>query len=146
MRASSAAGSEFWTDDTLTSLLERCVRDRGDAPALLSSGEVVDWRGLAERVEALAGGLAALGIGRGDRVAVQLPNLPAFLYVLLAASRLGAVTSTIHMPYGPREAADILRHAGARLVFAAAAAGERRPAADIAALKPTSPRSPMSSP
>ncbi len=136
---SSAAGSEFWTDDTLTSLLERCVRDRGDAPALLAAGEVVDWRGVAERVDALAGGLAALGIGRGDAVAVQLPNLPAFLYVLLAAARLGAVTSTIHMPYGPREAADIVRHAGARLVFAAAAAGDRRPAADIAALKPDLP-------
>ena len=135
-QTSTAAGSGFWTDDTLTGLLDRCVRDRGDSPAMLNAGETVDYRGLAERVDALAGGLAALGIGRGDVVALQLPNLPEFLYVLLAAARLGAVTSTIHMPYGPREAGEAIRHAGAKLAFATAAAGERQPAAELAALKP----------
>ena len=138
-KTSEAAGSEFWTDDTLTSLLDRCVRDRGDAPAILTAGETIGYRALAERVDALAGGLVALGIGRGDVVALQLPNLPAFLYIVLAASRIGAVTSTIHMPYGPREAAEAIRHAGARLVFAAAAAGDRRPAAELAALRPDLP-------
>ena len=135
-QTSPAPGSEFWTGDTLTGLLERCVRDRGDAPAMLAPGETIDYRTLAERVEALAGGLAALGIGRGDAVALQLPNLPEFLYFLLAAARLGAVTSTIHMPYGPREAGEAIRHAEARLAVAAAAAGGRSPAADLAALKP----------
>ena len=134
-QTSTAAGSEFWTDDTLTSLLERCVRDRGDAPAILTAGEVVDWRTLSERVDALAGGLAALGIGRGDVVAAQLPNLPAFLYAILACARLGAVTSTIHMPYGPREAADAIRHADAKAAFAATAAGDRQPAAELARLR-----------
>ena len=138
-QTSTAAGSEFWTDDTLTDLLDRCVRDRGDRPAILSAGEVVDYRTLAERADALAGGLVALGIGRGDAVAVQLPNLPAFLYAILACARIGAVTSTIHMPYGPREAADAIRHAEARLVFAAAAAGDRQPAAELARLRPDLP-------
>ena len=138
-KTSEAAGSEFWTDDTLTSLLDRCVRDRGDAPAILTAGETIGYCALAERVDALAGGLVALGIGGGDVVALQLPNLPAFIYIVLAASRIGAVTSTIHMPYGPREAADAIRHAGARLVFAAAAAGDRRPAAELVSLKPDLP-------
>ena len=138
-QTSTAAGSEFWTGDTLTDLLDRCVRDRGDRPAILSASEVVDYRTLAERADALAGGLVALGIGPGDVVAVQLPNLPAFLYAILACARIGAVTSTIHMPYGPREAADAIRHADARLVFAAAAAGDRQPAAELARLRPDLP-------
>ena len=145
-KTSEAAGSEFWTDDTLTSLLDRCVRDRGDAPAILTAGETIGYRTLAERVDALAGGLVALGIGRGDVVALQLPNLPAFLYIVLAASRIGAVTSTIHMPYGPREAAEAIRPrrrpAGIR------GGGGGRPATGGGTRFPqrlTSPRSPMSS-
>ncbi len=138
-QTTAPAGSEFWTDDTLTGLLDRSVRDRGGAPAILAPGETVDYRTLARRVDALAGGIAALGVGRGDAVAIQLPNLPAFLYIYLAAARLGVVTSTIHMPYGPREAADAMRHSGARLAFAAAAAGGRRPAADLAAVAPELP-------
>ena len=134
-QTSIAAGSEFWTDDTLTALLDRCVRDRGNRPAILTADETVDYRTLSERIDALAGGLVALGIGRGDAIAVQLPNLPAFLYTILAASRIGAVTSTIHMPYGPREAADAIRHAGAKAVFAVAAAGERRPAEELVKLR-----------
>ena len=138
-QTSIAAASEYWTDDTLTSLLERCARDRGDAPAILTAAETVGWRTLAARVDALAGGLLALGVGRGDVVAVQLPNLPAFLYVLLAVARIGAVTSTIHMPYGPREAGDVLRHSGAKAVFAATEAGGRHPAEELAALAPDLP-------
>ena len=135
----TVAGSEFWTDDTLTGLLNRCVRDCGDRPAILTAGETVDYRTLAGRVDALARGLVSLGIGRGDVVAVQLPNSPAFLYAILAAARIGAVTSTIHMPYGPREAADAIRHADARLVFAAATAGDRQPTEELARLQPDLP-------
>ena len=43
------------------------------------------------------------------------------------------------MPYGPREAADAIRHAGARAVFALAAAGERRPAEELVRLRPDLP-------
>ncbi len=62
---------------------------------------------------------------------LHLPNQPEFLIAYLAAARLGAVISTIHMPYGPREAADVLRHAEARVVIAPVAAGDRRPAAAL---------------
>ena len=43
------------------------------------------------------------------------------------------------MPYGPREAADAIRHAGAKAVFAVAAAGERRPSAELVKLRPDLP-------
>ena len=73
-QTSIAAGSEFWTDDTLTALLDRCVRDRGDRPAILTADETVDYRTLSERIDALAGGLVALGIGGGRRDSGPAPQ------------------------------------------------------------------------
>ena len=48
---------------------------------------------------------------------VQLPSSPDFLIAYYAAARLGAVLSTLHMPYGPVEAEPLLRHARARAVI-----------------------------
>jgi acyl-coenzyme A synthetase/AMP-(fatty) acid ligase len=52
---------------------------------------------------------------------VQLPSIPEFVIVYYAAARLGAVFSTLHMPYGRGEVEPILQHAHASAVFCAAA-------------------------
>jgi len=51
-------------------------------------GERLSYAALRAQVDALAGALLALGVGRGDRVAVLLPNRPEWLVSAFAAARL----------------------------------------------------------
>src|SRR2546425_9090459 len=104
----------WWRDDdTLWHWLSRHAASRPDAPAV---GELT-WQALHQRVLRVAEGLRRKDIGKGDVVAVQLPNTLEFLVVHLAIARLGAVLCTVHMPYRGAEIEAILAHSGAKLFF-----------------------------
>ena len=101
----------WWRDDdTLWQWLSRHAASRPDAPAI----DKITWKALHDRVLRVAEGLRRKGIGKGDVVAVQLPNTPEFLVVHLAIARLGAVMCTVHMPYRGAEIESILAHSGAK--------------------------------
>lgn len=104
--------------DTLTGLLAELVEQRGDQPALLdpASGRVTTYRELDAQARRAAAGLAALGVGRGDRVAVWLPNLPEWLAVQFGAARLGAVVVAVNTRFRAQELCDILRVSGASVL------------------------------
>ncbi|MFT3871866.1 MAG: AMP-binding protein [Nocardioides sp.] len=63
----------------------------GDSPFLLWQGETFTYRDLDEWTNRYANGLAQLGVGRGDHVALLLPNGPEFLWTLWGLGKLGAV-------------------------------------------------------
>ena len=68
-----------------------------------------DWLSYAEvdsRTDALAGGIAALGVAKGDRVAVVLPNRLEYLLTFFALAKLGA----IQVPINPYLKGEFLRH------------------------------------
>lgn len=111
--ASTYVERGWWADDTLPKWLARHAAERPDAPAIVFSGEVVTWKALEGRVLRFAEGLRRAGVARGEVVAVQLPNVPEFLVAFLAICRLGAVMSTLHMPYRGAEIAALLRHSRA---------------------------------
>ena len=67
-------------------------------------------------MERAAGGLAARGFGRGDVLALHLPNLPEYPLALHAGLRAGGVVTCASPLYTVRELADQLRHARARIV------------------------------
>ncbi|TQM10096.1 AMP-binding protein [Pseudonocardia kunmingensis] len=112
--------------DTLTGLLAELVERRGDRPALLdpATGRVTTFAALDELARRAATGLSALGVGRGDRVAVWLPNLPEWLAVQFAVARLGAVVVAVNTRFRAQELADILRVSGASVLVLTA--GYRR--------------------
>src|SRR5919107_286091 len=65
--------------------------DRPEEPAILHQSEVrplgeVSWSELQERTAGLAAGLRKMGVGRGDRVAAYLPNVPEAVIALLASA------------------------------------------------------------
>ena len=68
--------------------------------------EVLTFADLRRRVAAVRAGLAALGVGRGDRVAAFVGNTPHALIALLATASLGAVWSSCSPDFGARAVAD----------------------------------------
>jgi len=99
---------------TLAEHVSRHAASQPDSCAVLLRGAVVDYRSLDRLARSLEAGLRRLGIGAGDVLAVQLPNSLEFIVTLLAATRLGAITQTVHMPYRRAELSSLLEHSRAR--------------------------------
>jgi long-chain acyl-CoA synthetase len=77
----------------------------------------ITWGELRERVDALAGGLAKLGVGRGDTVALMLSNRPEFHLCDLAAMMLGATPFSIYNTYSPEQIRYLLTDAEAKVLI-----------------------------
>ena len=107
----------WWREDTLPAWLSTHAQRRARSPALAWQGGGMTWAQLQEAVLSTAAGLARRGVGRGDVVALQLPNSPEFVISYLAVCRLGAVLCTLHMPYRGAEIGTLMRHGGARLAI-----------------------------
>jgi long-chain acyl-CoA synthetase len=75
------------------------------------------WSELLERVDALAGGLAGLGVGQRDTVALMLSNRPEFNLADLAVVTLGATPFSIYVTYPAPEIAFLIRDSGARVAI-----------------------------
>jgi 2-aminobenzoate-CoA ligase len=96
-------------------LLDRNAEgDGGGRPAVLSDGASLSYAELAERVNRLCHGLRALGLERGDRVLLRLPNVPEFIVSWLACQKLGLVTVATMPMLRARELAHVAQDAGTR--------------------------------
>ncbi len=100
--------------ETLSALLERVAAEAGDAPALIYGGGTWSYDDLLDRSRRAATALAALGVSRGDKVALWLPNVPAWLALYFALGRLGAVAVAVNTRFRALEVADILSRSGAK--------------------------------
>jgi cyclohexanecarboxylate-CoA ligase len=112
---------------TLWELVERRGRDAPRAPAVLFEPQAISNREFRERALSVARGLAGLGVGRGDVVAVQLPNIPEYLLTYAAICALGATLQPVHMPYRRAELSSLLAHSGAKLFIGLSRLKEERP-------------------
>jgi acetoacetyl-CoA synthetase len=82
-----------------------------DAIAMLHCSELrelgqLTWGELSEQVASVAGGLRALGVGRGDRVVAYMPNVPETAIAFLATASLGAIWSSAAPEFGARSVID----------------------------------------
>src|SRR5690349_4561221 len=102
---------------TLGGLIDEMAAARPQADALVFRGERVSYAALGARADALARGLLAYGVTRGDRVAILLPNRPEWVIAAAAAAKIGAVTAAISSFSTPREIAWTLEHARPRAVI-----------------------------
>ncbi|HVZ44928.1 MAG TPA: AMP-binding protein [Ramlibacter sp.] len=90
---------------TLCDLLVCQAAHRPQAEALVDARLRLTWRELHARVEAAAAGLQALGIGRGDKVALLMGNRAEWVIAAFAIARAGAVTVALNTWWTPREMA-----------------------------------------
>jgi long-chain acyl-CoA synthetase len=75
------------------------------------------WAQLRERVDALAAGLHALGLRKGDTIALLLGNRPEFHLADLAAMMVGATPFSIYMTYAPNQIEYVVADAGAKVLI-----------------------------
>jgi 2,3-dihydroxybenzoate-AMP ligase len=81
----------YWEDRPLANVFDEVFSGFADRIALVSGSERVSYRELGQRAERLARHLLELGIGPLDRVVLQLPNVPEFVYVYFALQKVGAI-------------------------------------------------------
>jgi long-chain acyl-CoA synthetase len=94
---------------TLVDYLADAARACPDAPALLFKGTTIGYAELDRLSDAFAAGLSALGVTRGDRVALLLPNCPQFFIAEFGAWKIGAIVAPLNPIYTEHELETPLR-------------------------------------
>ena len=91
----------------------------GDEVAIRTADDSVawTWNEVAAKVRRIAGGLASLGLQKGDTVALMLNNRPEFIPCDLAVVSLGGVPFSIYQTSSPDQIAFVAADAGARIAF-----------------------------
>ncbi len=106
--------------DTIGDNFDRTVAAFGERDALVDRAAGGRWtyRELAAEVTALALGLVAQGIGKGDRVGIWSPNRAEWTFLQYATAKIGAVLVNINPAYRAHELEYVLNQAGIRLLVA----------------------------
>jgi 2,3-dihydroxybenzoate-AMP ligase len=125
----------YWTGETLGARVDHWAEAHGDRVALVDERERITYAELGERSRRLAGHLRGLGIERGDRVVVQLPNVVAFCDLTLALLRIGALPVMALPAHREREIGYLLDHARAVALAIPSAHGRHDHLAMAAALR-----------
>ena len=89
-------------------MLETVAGRHPSRDAIVFDGERLTFAGLRDRARAFAGGLAALGLGKGDALAIWLPNRPLWFVAQYAAASLGVVVVALNPRYRAHELSYIL--------------------------------------
>jgi len=98
---------------TLSRMLEQTVERCPDRTALIYFGTRISYRRLLEQVNRCAAGLQALGVRKGDRVALMMSNCPQFIISYFGVLKAGGIVTATSSMYTAREAAHQWHDAGA---------------------------------
>jgi long-chain acyl-CoA synthetase len=98
-------------------MLEASARKYPRAPAIAWFGRNLTFSELLSETERCSAALAGLGVGRGDRVALVMPNCPQYLIAYYATMRLGAIVVGNNPLYTKREMEFQLRDSGAKVAI-----------------------------
>jgi len=101
-----------YSDRTLLDALAEFARTQPGRPALLFKGARVTYGELDKLSDACASAFAALGVARGDRVGLLLPNCPQFVIAQFGAWKIGAIVAPLNLIYTESELEGPLREQG----------------------------------
>ena len=140
-RVAEYTGRGWWTDETVQQLFADRVAEFGAEEAVLdppNKPDLVDlpsrrltWQQVDDEVDRLAAVLLAHGIGEGDVLAVQLPNIVELAVAYLAAWRVRAIVSPLPVQYREHEFVELGRLAGFAGFLTADRIGKRAVAQEI---------------
>ncbi len=107
-----------YEETALYNLLENAALRHGDVTATIFYGAKLTYRELHEQARRLATGLINLGVKKGDRVAIMLPNCPQAVVAYYGTLMAGAVVVQVNPMYMPRELKHQISDSGARVMIA----------------------------
>ncbi|AUZ58975.1 AMP-binding protein [Pseudomonas sp. XWY-1] len=102
---------------TPLSFIERTAAVYGNYPAVIHGAIRRNWQETYQRCRRLASALAGRGIGRGDTVAVMLPNTPTMLEAHFGVPMTGAVLNTLNVRLDAEAIAFMLQHGEAKVLI-----------------------------
>ncbi|HKE54590.1 MAG TPA: long-chain fatty acid--CoA ligase [Actinomycetota bacterium] len=108
---------EPYPDLSVFGMLEASARAHRDAVALAWFGRKISYGDLLIEVERCSAALAALGVGKGDRVGLVMPNCPQYVIAFYATARLGAIVVGNNPLYTRREMEHQLRDSEPKVVI-----------------------------
>jgi long-chain acyl-CoA synthetase len=106
--------------------LEQSARRRPNAPAIITSlhlplfgrrHAILTYSALNEQTDRLAAGLAALGVKKGDRVAIMFPNCAQFVISFYAITKLGAIVHAINPTFPAPKIQEQVADSGAEIII-----------------------------
>jgi len=100
----------------LSEILDAACIDVPGRIATVFLGAELTFADIKDRADRCAAALARLGIAKGDRVAIMLPNCPQYVIVSFAILRLGAIVVNVNPTYTAREVLQLAVDSGARVV------------------------------
>jgi acyl-CoA synthetase (AMP-forming)/AMP-acid ligase II len=106
---------------TVYDMIARGASLHGETPAVIQGETSLSFQDFRRRVDELAGGLAALGIGKGDRICVLAQNDTAYLVLYGACARLGILAYPINWRLTAEEVARVVDRAAPRMMVTDAA-------------------------
>jgi len=101
---------------SLVDLMDSAFKKFPDRPAFTLMGRSFRFRQMDEASQALAAYLQSLGLERGDRVALMMPNVPQYPIAVAAVLRAGYVVVNVNPLYTPRELEHQLKDSGAKAI------------------------------
>ncbi len=113
----------FWRNETFAGTIDRLAAENGKRIALIDGERRLTYAELQQSIHALAAGLSALGLSRGDKAVVQMPNGIAFIEIVFALMRLGVVPVLALPAHRHLEIGRFLEFTEARAFFIADRAG-----------------------
>lgn len=108
--------SMTYPDEPLFHFLDKAAANYPDRTALIFFDRRISYRTLASLANRFANALIAIGVQKGDRVAIHLPNSPQFVIAYYGALRAGAVVSALSPLYTDSELTHQLNDCGAETV------------------------------
>ena len=100
----------------LTDILRMAAADVPDKPATAFLGMQLTFAEIKDRADRFATALARMGIAKGDRVGVMLPNCPQYVIAVFGILRCGAIVVNVNPLYTPREVGVVAQDSGMRLL------------------------------
>jgi long-chain acyl-CoA synthetase len=101
---------DYWVPPSLTypqrplcEILDTSAIDVADRPATAFLGAELTFREIKAQADGFAAALLGLGVAKGDRVGIMLPNCPQYIVAAFAVLRLGAVVVNVNPTYTARE-------------------------------------------